>query len=124
MSHSPLDIKALATIAILMNRRETWSVITYGDLAERLGHVPQGLSQILDRVGSWCRSVGKEELAMLVISEDGKPRPGMYDYPPGASHPVTPEIYDQRRVRLWREDWTGIHIPTLEQIAAAYAAEH
>jgi len=125
MSYSPLDVKALATIAILMDRRGTWSVITYGDLAERLGHVPQGLSQILDRVGSWCRSVGKESLAMLVIDEEGKPRRGMYEYPPGSSaEAVTPETYDQRRVKLWREDWSGIHIPTLEQIADAYAAQH
>jgi hypothetical protein len=125
MPHSPLDIKALGTIAILMDRRETWSVITYGDLADRLAHVPQGLSQILDRVGAWCRSIGKQELPMLVIDEEGKPRQGMYEHPPGAGgDPVTPQTYDQRRVRLWREDWTGVTLPTLEQIATAYAAEH
>jgi len=120
MSHSPLDVKALATIAILMNRRETWSVITYGDLAERLGHVPQGLSAILDRVGAWCRSIGKQSLPMLVIDEEGRPRQGMFV---GDSNTVTPENYDQRRVRFWRENWDGARLPTLEEIAAAYAAE-
>lgn len=124
MPYSPLDVKAHATIAVLMNRRQTWSVITYGDLGKLLGHPPYALGDILDRVGSWCRSIGKQGLPMLVIDEEGKPRQGMYDYPPNASEPVTPETYDQRRVRLWREDWAGVQIPTLEQIAAAYAAEH
>jgi hypothetical protein len=88
MPHSTLDVKALATIAILMNRRETWSVITYGDLGKRIGHPPYALNDILDRVGSWCRSIGKQELPMLVIDEEGKPRRGMYAYPPGASDPI------------------------------------
>lgn len=124
MSHSPLDAKALAAIAILMNRRETWSVITYGDLADRLGHARYGLGQILDRVGSWCRSIDKESLAMLVIDEEGKPREGMYDHPPGDSGPpVTRQTIDQRRVRLWRQDWTAVAVPTLEQIDAAYRAQ-
>ena len=123
MPQSPLDVKALATIAILMNRRETWSVITYGDLGRPLGQPPYGLGDILDRVGCWCRSVGKEELAMLVIDEERKPRQGMYNYPVGATDRSRQKPYDKRRVRLWRESWDGVRIPTLEQIANAYAAE-
>jgi hypothetical protein len=60
------SMKALATIAILMGRRETWSLITYGDLAERLDHPPYALNDILECrrrlvsfarqafVGAWC----------------------------------------------------------------------
>jgi hypothetical protein len=33
MANSPLDVKALAAIAFLMARRETWSVINISDLA-------------------------------------------------------------------------------------------
>lgn len=121
MPHSPLDIKALATIAILMNRRTTWSVITYGDLGDLLDHPPYGLGQILDRVGRWCRSINKRSLALLVIDEEGKPRDGMFGLP-GHIEPITPETYEQQRVRLWREDWKGVAVPTLEQIADAYTA--
>jgi hypothetical protein len=64
---SPLDYKALAAITLLWSRKDTWSVITYGDLAKRLGHAQQGLAEILNRVGAWCHSVHKQSLAMLVI---------------------------------------------------------
>jgi hypothetical protein len=117
---SPLDTKALATIAFLMDRRETWSVITDGDLARRLGHAQQGLGGILDRVGAWCRSINMQSLAMLVIGEHGDPNEGMYHHFKDDPEPVTKENYERRRVRLWREDWSGVALPTVEQIADAY----
>ena len=46
---SPLDTKALAAIALLWDRKDSWSVITYGDLAARLDHAPQGLGGIQSR---------------------------------------------------------------------------
>ena len=122
MPDSPLDAKALATIAILMDRRDRWAVITYGDLGKRLDHPVFGLGQILDRVGRWCGSIRKRSLALLVIDEEeGKPRYGMFGGFPGEVEPVTPETYDQLRTRLWRENWDGITLPTLDQIAEAYA---
>ncbi len=117
---SPLDTKALATIAFLTGRRETWSVVTYGDLAKRLGHAQQGLGGILDRVGAWCRSIKKQSLAMLVISEQGEPNEGMYHPFKDDLEPVTRENYERRRVQLWREDWSDVTLPTVEQIADAY----
>ena len=117
---SPLDMKALATIAFLMDRRENWSVITYGDLAKRLGHAQQGLGGILDRVGAWCFSINKQSLAMLVISEQGEPNEGMYRHFKGDTDPVTKESYERRRVQLWREDWSNVVLPTVEEIAASY----
>jgi len=119
---SPLDSKALATIALLLDRRETWSVITYGDLAKKLGHAPQGLAAILDRVGAWCLSIQKQSPAMLVIAESGEPNDGMYRALRGESDPVTRENYERRRVQLWREDWSDAALPTPEAIAAAYEA--
>jgi hypothetical protein len=104
-----------------MNRRTTWSVITYGDLGGLLNHPARGMGQILDRVGRWCRSIGKRSLSLLVIDEKGKPRDGMFGLP-GQIEQITPESYEQQRVRLWREDWTGVSVPTLEQIAEANAA--
>ena len=52
-------IKAHAAIAILMGRRETWSLITYGDLGKRINHDPYLLTHILNAVGAWCQSRGK-----------------------------------------------------------------
>jgi hypothetical protein len=115
MPHSPLDEKALGAIAILMDRRGMWSVITYGDLAARLGHVPHGLGPILHRVHVWCGSVGKLSLAMLAINEEGRPSEGMFDG--DDADPITPQNYEQRRVKLWREDWRDIRLPTLDEIA-------
>ncbi|HEY5046796.1 MAG TPA: hypothetical protein VII49_02095 [Rhizomicrobium sp.] len=117
---SPLDTKALATVAFLMDRRESWSVITYRDLAKRLGHPQYGLGDILDRVGAWCRSVNKQSLAMLVIGEHGDPNEGMYHHFKGDADPVTKENYERRRVGLWRENWSDAVLPTVEQIADAY----
>ena len=121
-SISPLDSKALATIALLWDRKESWSVITYGDLAKRLGHAPQGLAGILDRVGAWCVSVHKQSLAMLVIGTGGEPHEGMYRPFPGQTNTVTKENYESRRVHLWREDWSDVKLPTPEEIAVAYRA--
>lgn len=117
---SPLDPKALATIAFLMDRRQAWSVITYGDLAKRLDHAPQGLGPILDRVGAWCFSIKKQSLAMLVISEQGEPNEGMYRHFRGDTDPVTKDNYESRRVQLWREDWSGVALPAVEEIDRAY----
>jgi hypothetical protein len=122
MPLSPLDTKALATIALPSDRREKWSVITYGDLAAKLGHARQGLAGILDRVGAWCFSIHKQSLAMLVIAETGDPNEGMFRAFRGELDPVTRENYEQRRVQLWREDWSDVALPTPQAIAAAYAA--
>lgn len=115
MPHSPLDEKALGAMAILMNRRSTWSMITYGDLAARLGHVAQGMGPILHRVHVWCNRIGKLSLAMLVIAEEGQPRPGMFEG--DDADPITPQNIDQRRVRLWREDWSGVRLPSIDEIS-------
>jgi bisphosphoglycerate-dependent phosphoglycerate mutase len=117
---SSLDTKALATIAFLMDRRETWSIITCGDLAKRLNHARHGLTGILDRVGTWCFSIHKQSLAVLVISEQGEPNEGMYNSFKGETGPVTKENYERRRVQLWREDWSEVAVPTPEEIAVAY----
>jgi hypothetical protein len=117
---SPLDTKALATIALLWDRKDNWSVITYGDLAKRLGHAQQGLSEILNRVGAWCHSVHKQSLAMLVIGAHGEPHGGMFVPFRGDDDPVTKENYERRRVQLWREDWSDVKLPTPEEIASAY----
>ena len=98
---SPLDTKALAAIALLWGRKDTWSVITYGDLAARLGHAQQGLGEILNRVGAWCGSINKQSLAMLVIGAEGNPHSGMFSPFRGEDDPVTKENYERRRVDLW-----------------------
>jgi hypothetical protein len=121
---SPLDTKALATIALLMDRRETWSVITYGDLAKKLRHAQQGLTQILDRVGAWCFSMRKESLAMLVIGASGEPSDGMFRAIPSDPNPVTRKNYELRRLQLWRENWSDVSLPTPDEIATAYAEAH
>jgi len=118
---SPLDTKALATVALLFDRRNTWSVITYGDLAKRLNHAPHGLTEILNRVGAWCLSIHKQSLAMLVIGAEGQPHGGMFIPLRGDDDPVTKENYEHRRVSLWREDWSDVTFPTPEEIASAYA---
>jgi hypothetical protein len=110
------SMKALATIAILMGRRETWSLITYGDLAERLDHPPYALNDILDAVGAWCRSLDKLSLVLTVVGENGEPAAeGLYKFG------TTPGNYLARRIQLYRDSaWKSVALPTLEQIAEAY----
>jgi hypothetical protein len=38
MAHSTLDVAVRTAIGILMDRRKTWSLITYEDLADRIGY--------------------------------------------------------------------------------------
>jgi hypothetical protein len=73
------------------------------------------LGPVLHRVHEWCKSINRSSLAMLVIDEEGQPRAGMFDG--DDADPITPQNYDQRRVRLWREDWSDVRLPTLKQIA-------
>jgi hypothetical protein len=111
--------KALAAIAILMGRRETWSLITYRDLADRLGHAPQGLAEILNAVGAWCRSLDKLSLVLTVVRENGEPAEGIYKFE------TTPENYLERRIQLYRDDtWKGVALPTLAQITEAYNKDY
>jgi hypothetical protein len=110
-------IKAHAAIAILMGRRETWSLITYGDLGKRINHDPYLLTHILNAVGAWCRSRGKLSLVLTLVTEKGEPGDGMF--PPRSK--ATRENYLERRIRLYRDDsWKSEPLPTLEQIAEAY----
>jgi hypothetical protein len=119
---SPLDGKSLVAIALLSDRRETWSVISYSDLADKIGHVQLGMGPILDRVGAWCYNIGKQSLAMLVIGANGEPSEGMFRAFRGDYDPVTHENYESRRLRLWREDRSDVKLPTLpEDITRAYA---
>jgi hypothetical protein len=117
---SPLDSKALVAIAFLAGRREAWSVTTYGDLARRIGHAPQGLGDVLNRVGAWCYTKGKRSLALLVIREsDGKPSEGLFQtwYPDAA----TQDNYEKQRLELWQQSWSEVVLPTNpEEIANAY----
>jgi hypothetical protein len=119
---SPLDGKALVAIAVLMGLQATWSVITYGELAKRIGHPQYALSDILDRVTAWCRKVKRQSLALLVISAEGEPNEGIFRPLPGDSHSITPENYLKRRVDLWSEDWSDVVLPTAaDEIATIYA---
>src|SRR5262249_44848841 len=93
-------MKALAAIAILMGRRETWSLITYGDLGKRLDNDWHNLDHILTAVGAWCRSLGKLSLVLIIVTEKGAPGDGMF--PPWSQS--TRENYLENRIRLYRDD--------------------
>jgi len=118
---SPLDGKALAAIALLADRRENWAVITYGNLAKKVGHPAHFMGDVLDRVGAWCYSKEKQSLALLVISDDGKPSDGLFKDIFHISDPVTRENYEQKRLQLWTEPWLDVVLPTtLEEIDEAF----
>jgi hypothetical protein len=109
--------KALAAIAILMGRRETWSLITYGDLGKRINHNQHHLEHILNAVGAWCRSLGKKSLVMVLVTEKGEPGEGMFS----RWSETTRENYLELRIQLYRDDsWKGVAIPTLKEIEEAY----
>jgi hypothetical protein len=98
-----ITMKALAAIVILLGRRETWSFITYGELADRLGHAPYGLNDILNAVGAWCRSLDKLSLVLTVVGEEGEPAEGLYKFE------TTPENYLKRRIQLYRGRYLEKH---------------
>jgi len=117
-----VDAKAAAAIAILMDRRKAWAVITYDDLSKRVGLPRQGLNKLLDYVALWCRAKGKRSLALLLISSTtGRPSKGMYKALGGVK-PVTPETFDRERLGLWRDDWSAVAPPSKKEIADARAA--
>jgi hypothetical protein len=117
---SPLDGKALISIGLLAARRDTWSVITYGQLGKRIGHPHHLIGDVLDHVGAWCYAQERHSLALLVINDDGKPSAGMFKKFRGQADPVTPENYEKQRVQLWQEDWSEVELPSSpEEIAAA-----
>lgn len=117
----PSDLKAARVIPLLYVERKHRAHMTYGELGRLINHNPLYLGNILDRVGAWCRVNGKSSLAMLVVDDDGRPRPGMYRNFPDDADPVTSENYEERHARLLDEDWSDIVLPTGEDIADAYA---
>jgi hypothetical protein len=98
-----------------MRRRDTWSLITYGDLGNRINHNPHFLSHILNAMGAWCRSRGKLSLVLTMVTEKGEPGDGMF--PPWSE--TTHENYLEHRIRLYR-DWKSVALPTVKEIEEAY----
>jgi alkylated DNA nucleotide flippase Atl1 len=118
---SPLDGKALISIGFLAARRDTWSVITYGQLGKRIGQPQRFIGDVLDRVGAWCYAQERRSLALLVINEDGEPSDGMFKKFRGQADPVTRENYERQRAELWQENWSEVELPSdPEEIAAAW----
>jgi hypothetical protein len=120
---SPLDGKALISIGLLAARRDMWSVITYGQLGNRIGHPPHLMGDVLDRVGAWCYAKELHSLALLVINEDGKPSEGMFRKFRGQADPTTRENYERKRAQLWQADssWSKIILPSSpDEIAEAW----
>ncbi len=60
---------------------------------------------------------------MLVIGVEGNPHSGMFSPFRGEDDPVTKENYERRRVQLWRENWSDVKLPALEEIASAYVQQ-
>src|SRR3954452_24723916 len=114
---SPLDSKAARAIAILMDRRASWAVTTYGDLETRIGHPKYAMKDILSRVAAWCVGKQKHTLALLVIEESGRPDTGLFNTLAGRSSTIDTSNYENVRVKLWREHWDGIAPPPAEEVA-------
>jgi hypothetical protein len=110
--------KVLAAIAILMGRRETWSLITYGDLGKRINRDPHLLSHILNAVGAWCRSLdGKLSSVLVIVTEKGEPGDGMF--PPWSK--TSRGEYLEHRIQLYRDDSRKSEaLPTPKEIEKAY----
>src|SRR5215469_5115733 len=117
-----LDAAVLAAIAILAERRREGMNITYGALGTLIGRHHRTLTPILDRVGAWCYSIGKESLAILVVSKsDGLPGWGFFEQGPGELNPITRKSYHSRRRKLCAEDWSQVKIPpSARDVAQAF----
>ena len=121
MKPCPSDYKAVSLIPLLRKERERHGDMRYGACGLALHHPQRFLGNILDRIGAWCRAQHKQSLALLVVDDTGKPRPGMYKTLPNDLDPVTPENYEERRARLYAEDWRDVGEATAEDVADAYA---
>jgi hypothetical protein len=119
---STLDGAVLAAITILAERRRERKSITYGALGTLIGRHHRTLTPILNRVGAWCYSIGKESLAMLVVSKsDGLPGWGFFEQGPGELNPITRKSYHSRRRKLCAEDWSQVKIPpSSREVAQAF----
>jgi hypothetical protein len=112
------DKKTIVAIAILSERREQHRTITYAELGKKIGLAHYGLRELLFRVGAWCYKHGKRSLALLVVTNDGKPEVGCFDNPPGHPDPTTPENYEHHKAALFAEDWSGTALPFEAQLIA------
>jgi hypothetical protein len=119
---STLDAAVLATIAVLAERRGEGKSITYGALGNLIGRHHRTLTPILNRVGAWCYSIGKQSLAILVVSKsDRLPGRGFFEPGPGELDPITRKSYHARRRKLCAEDWSHVKIPpTARDVAQAF----
>jgi hypothetical protein len=118
-----LDAAVLAAIIVLAERRSEGKNITYGALGALIGRHHRTLTPILNRVGAWCYSIGKESLAILVVSKsDGLPGWGFFEHGPGELNPITRKSYHARRRKLCAEDWSQVKIPpSAREVAQAFA---
>ena len=117
-----LDAAVLATITVLAERRGEGKSITYGALGNLIGRHHRTLTPILSRVGAWCYSIGKQSLAILVVSKsDRLPGRGFFEQGPGELDPITRKSYHSRRRKLCAEDWSHVKIPpSARDVAQAF----
>jgi len=116
-----LDEKALVALVLLVAKRDTWSVTTYGNLGKKINHPPNGLGPILNRIAAWCYENKRHSLALLVIGQNGKPEIGMFRNFADQPDPITEANYERKRLELWQEDWSVIILPTTsDEISAAF----
>jgi hypothetical protein len=119
---STLDAAVVAAITVLAERRREGKSITYGALGVLIGRHHRTLTPILNRVGAWCYSIGKQSLAILVVSKSDKlPGWGFFEQGPGERNPITRKTYHSRRRKLFVEDWSHVKIPpSAREVAQAY----
>jgi hypothetical protein len=110
MSYGRNDMKAIAAIAILYERRRNRSLAQYEELANLIGADLRGIGDILDRVFAWCEVHNLKSLAQLLIGKDGLPGPGAYDFPTDyrKERPVDLASWLEYVKKLYDEDWSTL----------------
>ncbi len=108
-----LEERAQQVWPILTQAARNRQLLTYTQVAERIGMAPQGMGQILARIMWYCDQNGLPPLTVLVVQrETGKPGPGL----------TTTGDVDRDREAVFERNWDAQLPPAASDFAAAAAA--
>jgi hypothetical protein len=96
------DKRVAAVWELLVEAAQRREALTYGQVADKVGGIAQGVSPMLKIIEQYCQMFDLPLLSALVVRRDGK-APGS-GFAPGTD-------YKQEQQRCFEHDWKRVENP-------------
>ncbi len=99
-------VKTLQVWSVLCLAAQNRQTLTYATVANLIGVIPQSMANYLTPIHLYCSLNKLPYLTLLVVNKDGKV----------TKFPVENIDMDHERALIYKQDWSDVKIPTLEEL--------